>query len=668
VRIVPPRPATPRDLRRRLDRVDFLPLRPATAWSVLVDLPDEVDEKVPDPPDAHGQGTVGRPPSDLDPAWAVAESRAPGGVEPLGLIGSSPWWRADGRDQAEALGRLWRHSVAVSFAARRLARDAREARPDRLARAGLLHNLGLWGVAAVDPDWLVRWLALDDAEGRRGLEQAGLGLGLEALGRDLADRWGCEPLVGDACRLIAPHSRGLEAGSAEPERVALLREAYRLAERTPWSIGPSSHREGDAHDPMVKLLTAEVQARCGGPFVGDDVSPHEERLSRSNARLRLRVAELSGRTAARDRLIQALAETAPSAGPETWADRAALAWCGKPGVASARVIWTEPTADIGNADRPPSVMIPLGEATRGRLVPVVQLWDEPGATDPADYDAEVVPAWRAWAALVSDRDRLEGHLRDALWAHRRQNEGEVLRLRKAKLAALAEFAAGAGHELNNPLAVIVGRAQLLLLRETDPKAVRSLRAILTQAQRTHRILRDLMYVARPPETRPRFCHPDDLVRASLRDLRADAEDREVRLSGDPLDHAMRVWADPDGLRHLADTLLRNALEASSRGGSVRFVTGGDSSTLQWAVHDGGRGITPTEAAHLFDPFYCGRQAGRGLGMGLPRAARFVAQLGGELRWDAAPGQGSTFRVRIPLSEPPLPPALDIDTPHRPTGP
>ncbi len=208
--------------------------------------------------------------------------------------------------------------------------------------------------------------------------------------------------------------------------------------------------------------------------------------------------------------------------------------------------------------------------------------------------------------------------------------------------------------MNNPLAVIVGRAQLLLVHETDPKSMRSLRAILNQAQRAHRILRDLMYVARPPEPRPRFCQPDEILRASLRDARPDAEDREVRLAADSFEHAQRVWADPDALRHLADMLIRNAMEASPKGGQVRVSTSGDASSLRWTIHDNGRGINPVEASHLFDPFYCGRQAGRGLGMGLPRASRFVSQSGGEIRWQSTPGQGSTFHVQLPLAEPPKP--------------
>jgi signal transduction histidine kinase len=231
------------------------------------------------------------------------------------------------------------------------------------------------------------------------------------------------------------------------------------------------------------------------------------------------------------------------------------------------------------------------------------------------------------------------------------------------LDALAEFAAGAGHELNNPLAVIVGRAQLLLAKEDDPDATRSLRAIIAQAQRAARILRDLMYVARPPEPRPRPCQPEEIVRACLRDLQADAEARGVKIVADSRDSGLRVWADPEPLRQIADILARNALEASSSGGLVQFTASGDDRAVRWTVHDNGRGIGATEGLHLFDPFYCGRSAGRGLGLGLPRAARIVAQAGGDLKWQSSPGLGTTFIVTLPVSEIPASPEEE-----RPGGP
>jgi signal transduction histidine kinase len=217
------------------------------------------------------------------------------------------------------------------------------------------------------------------------------------------------------------------------------------------------------------------------------------------------------------------------------------------------------------------------------------------------------------------------------------------------LDALAQFAAGAGHELNNPLAVVVGRAQLLLAKAEDPEARRSLRAIIAQAQRAHRMLRDLMAVARPSSARPRPCMPEELVRRVLDELRNDAEARGVGLWFDPQPGAPGVLVDPDHVRHAAETLARNALEASEPGGAVRVSLCREPEALTLRVTDTGRGLAPGESRHLLVPFYCGRQAGRGLGLGLPRLARALRIAGGSLTWSSRPGAGATFTAHIPIA-------------------
>lgn len=653
-------------LRRRIERLEPLPLRPATARIVLQQHTDEDGFSARECAEDHRGGRFG----DIDPGWSLACRPERPGPDPLVLVAETPWWRATSRDGSDALNRLWRHSVAVCLAARRLAREAQDPDPDRVARAGLLHGLGNWVVAALDPELLAQILAQPDPTSRREFEVRELGRETTDLGRELAERWGCDALVADAAWLLSEPDRGLEDLASDARRLAVIRQALRLAEQTPWALNGPKPREFGLHDPRVKLLIAEVQSRCGGPFLDTDATPREERLTRSNARLQLKVRELTEARASRDRLVTALAGSDPTDAPETWAERAGLAWCGEPGVTTARVAWGEPGLDspgaggtgpglpaeilttAAPAGRPPTRTYSLN--LHGNPYATLQVWSETdGAADPHGQ-AALLPAWQAWGGFVADRARLAGRLARVHRAYREQAETEEQRLRTAKLDALAEFAAGAGHELNNPLAVIVGRAQLLMVHEDDPKAVRSLRAILTQAQRAHRILRDLMYVARPPEPRPKFCQPDEIVRASLRDARPDADDREVRLDAEVLGHGVRAWADPDGLRHLADMLIRNALEATPRGGQVRVSTAGDSTALRWTVQDNGSGISDAEGGHLFDPFFCGRQAGRGLGMGLPRASRFVKQAGGEIRWHSTPGQGSSFVVRLPLAEPPLP--------------
>lgn len=643
------RKAAGRDLRRRVDRLDRLPLRPHTARLVLAESPEEPDDWLHAPPPLDRWLNHAA----LDPGWVILGVNVSDPIRTLELVGARPWWPTVPRDVADALGRLWRHALATSLAARRLAREAGDPTPNRLAEAGLLHALGLWAVAAEEPDWLVRWFALADPQERHAFEVRELGTDHANLGRILAARWGCDPLVTDACWLHADLDRGLAAVTDEPERVTLLQRAFQLAEQTPWSLHRVVEHEVGVHDPRVKLLMAEVQARAAGTFLDDRISPDEERLVRSNARLRARLVALTARHSSTDRFLEAFQTADPNDSSETWSDLAAMAWCGEPGVTSARVVWD----DASDPSEPgePSLSVEQVELFRDSEQSVHVALSRTAAREPGrPAGAAVVPAWRAWVGLMVDRSRLQRRMERIVAAFRRQAESEEARLRKGKLDALAEFAAGAGHELNNPLAVIVGRAQLLLARENDPQASRSLRAILTQAQRAHRILRDLMYVARPPEPRPRYCQPDEILRACVRDLRGEAAEREIRVSTDGLEHGARVWADPDALRHLAETFLRNALEATPRGGLIRIVTSGDAERLRWTFHDAGRGVGPLESLHLFDPFFCGRQAGRGLGLGLPRAQRFVEQSGGEIRWSSQPGQGTTFQIRLPLTAGPRP--------------
>ena len=88
---------------------------------------------------------------------------------------------------------------------------------------------------------------------------------------------------------------------------------------------------------------------------------------------------------------------------------------------------------------------------------------------------------------------------------------------------------------------------------------------------------------------------------------------------------------------------------------------GDDRHLAWTFQDRGPGLNEAEARHLFDPFFCGRQAGRGLGLGLPRAARFVDRCWGQLSWRSAPGRGTTFTITLPAAEQS---AVTADDPER----
>jgi signal transduction histidine kinase len=670
VRVHPRRSPPSETVAYRVSRLERIPLRPLTARTVTGNLPGEPDDGE---LDVHLTSKT-RALCQLDPGWVLSLlcTAEPAGA--LGFVAGTPWWPANlsGGPASEFLVRLWRNAVAVSLAAGSLAREANDLDPDGVARAGLLCRLGCWAVAAVDPEWMARWWNEPSNLDRRQREIAELGTDLDDLGRRFAERLGCVPLAIDAAWLHDSHGRTLLNAAAEPTRLVYIQEACRWAEQTPWSLGASAPPDGLSTEPRLRILVAEVQARTASAFVAADATSHEERMTRQNAKLRLLLAKERRERDGGVRFLQAIAESDPALSPEDWAARAARSWCAVPGVSAVRVTWADKPLSISAANektsggpaagrespvstapnlRPPALVLPL--TAHGQPRAYIHIWTDGVATvDEGGLAGSAAHlAWESWAAMVSDRAILERRVQTVVESIRQNIDHEDDRLRELKLDALGEFAGGAGHELNNPLAVIVGRAQLLLARTEDPETMRSLRIILSQAGRAHRILRDLMFIARPPAPWPRACRPAELLRACLRDLEEECAARGIRLCGEIDESAPVASLDPDALRHLAEILLKNAIQATPAGGKVLVRSSVQGDELSWFFIDSGNGITPHEATHLFDPFFCGRQAGRGLGLGLPRAARLVAQAGGRLHWTSNLGHGSVFQVHLPLFQP-----------------
>jgi two-component system NtrC family sensor kinase len=239
---------------------------------------------------------------------------------------------------------------------------------------------------------------------------------------------------------------------------------------------------------------------------------------------------------------------------------------------------------------------------------------------------------------------LHAHLEQEIDAlHRALEEqvhGEAQRLQCGKLSALAEFAAGAGHEINNPLAVISGQAQYLLSHESDwfhecaedaPR--KALEAIVAQTRRIHGILRDLMQFAKPAPPSPGWLDLPALlgeVAAALSELAAQ---RRVRIEAALQPERLAVYADAGQLRIALSCLLRNAIEAAPTDGWARLVLRRpiDGEPVEVAIEDNGSGPEAAHRPHLFDPFYSGRAAGRGRGLGLPIAWRLAQLQGGDVR-------------------------------------
>jgi len=222
---------------------------------------------------------------------------------------------------------------------------------------------------------------------------------------------------------------------------------------------------------------------------------------------------------------------------------------------------------------------------------------------------------------------------------------------EARREALREFAYGAGHEINNPLANIAARAQALLADEQEPERRRRLATIVDQAYRARDMIGGLMVFARPPRARPEAVDLDGLVRAVLDPLAAAARARSLRLEYSPAPVPIVVQADARQVQEAMRVIVMNAFEAVDEGGRVEIACGRPVDTpvgrCLITVSDDGRGMDPDAARRAFDPFYSGRDAGRGIGLGLPKAWRLIEGSGGEVAIESRPGQGTRVAVVLP---------------------
>lgn len=240
-----------------------------------------------------------------------------------------------------------------------------------------------------------------------------------------------------------------------------------------------------------------------------------------------------------------------------------------------------------------------------------------------------------------------------------QGEGFEERLRNEKIASMKQLAYGASHEINNPLANIASRAQMLLQQERDSARREALSKINEQAFRAHEMLADMMLFAHPPKLQPCEVSPRDLVETVVADWvdRADAAGCSIETHFGPI--MLSPWyADARQIREALRALIANAIEASNEGGtitiSVQQVDSGGEAILEFEVADWGTGFSDEALRFLFDPWYSGREAGRGLGLGLSKVWR-IAQLHGgsvvaENRVKDAVTAGASVKMRIPYGE------------------
>lgn len=248
----------------------------------------------------------------------------------------------------------------------------------------------------------------------------------------------------------------------------------------------------------------------------------------------------------------------------------------------------------------------------------------------------------------------DGSSKGTVHAVRDVTEEKALRaqlLQTEKLAAIGQLVSGVAHELNNPLTSVMGYSQLLLAADLEPEVKEDLKTIHREAQRSAKIIENLLTFAR----RERALKGKTDVNQILRDTMAlrsyQLKVDNIELIADLDEHLAKTMASPHQLQQVFLNLMNNAHQAlmeskKPRRLAVRSERDGDRIVVK--IIDNGPGIPDEHLSKIFDPFFTTKEVGQGTGLGLSIAFGIVQEHGGTITVESNPDEGTSFTVELPI--------------------
>ncbi|MDO8578770.1 MAG: ATP-binding protein, partial [Dehalococcoidales bacterium] len=223
-----------------------------------------------------------------------------------------------------------------------------------------------------------------------------------------------------------------------------------------------------------------------------------------------------------------------------------------------------------------------------------------------------------------------------------------------RLASIGQLVSGVAHELNNPLTSVIGFSQLLLQQELPKDISEDLKIINHEAQRTSKIVKNLLTFARqqPREKRPVAINEPIQTVLQLRAHEHAVNNIKVNTQFAP--DLPRIMGNSSQLQQVFFNIITNAEFAmieAHHSGALTIKTEQLSGFVRASFSDDGPGISSEHMARLFTPFFTTKEIGKGTGLGLSICQGIVTEHGGRIRAESSPGHGATFIIELPVFKP-----------------
>lgn len=266
--------------------------------------------------------------------------------------------------------------------------------------------------------------------------------------------------------------------------------------------------------------------------------------------------------------------------------------------------------------------------------------------------AELATAFNAMtASLLASRQQTEATIQSLHGANAELRRTRDALVRSEKLATVGHLAAGMAHELGNPLAAVLGYLELLQADLPEGSQRELAGYALKEVGRIDGLVRELLDYAAPSRGLPERFDPLAVLQEAVALLRHQGRlgPHEIGLAALPAGLPL-VLGYRAKLLQVFVNLLLNALDASVPEQPLQLTAKAGSGEVWLAVRDFGQGITPEARPHIFDPFFTTKAPGRGRGLGLSVCQRVVEEIGGRIEVESTVGEGSCFKVWLPIAE------------------
>ena len=228
-----------------------------------------------------------------------------------------------------------------------------------------------------------------------------------------------------------------------------------------------------------------------------------------------------------------------------------------------------------------------------------------------------------------------------------QTELEITReqmYQQEKMAAIGQLAAGIAHEVNNPLSGMRNCVKSIRESPEDIELMtRYLDLVDKGLQRIGHTVRQLLNFGRKEPLRRRSANVDEILRECLELLDFQLRDIDLTLN---LNIESPQLVDTEAMKQTFVNILLNASQAMPDGGSLIITSVENKKSFRVSFTDTGRGISPEQQEHIFEPFYTTKDTGEGTGLGLSVSFSLIKRMNGDIRVKSKPTEGTTFTIEV----------------------